>query len=123
MIRLFGLLWTALLIPILLASGTSPAAPPPRDNELDQLRAIRLPHIFSPAEISLINNQLDILKLGISLFLAQEQQLSPSDQQMAFSNAWPLLRCLFDGDFEAPCKAPIMPNQGPPLAQSPPQPQ
>lgn len=131
MIRLFWLFWAALLFSTPHACTPPVAnAPPPRDNELDQLRAVRLPHIFSPAEISLMNNQLDILKLGISLFLSQERQLSPQDQQMAFANAWPILRCLFDKDFETPCdvaarqfqqqqmpQAPVQPMQSPPLQQ------
>lgn len=113
-----ALVLCATLLASIMASqnGGAVAPPPARDASLDQLRSIQLPHIFSPAEQSMINNQLDILRLGIDLFLAQERQLSPEDQQAAFNNAWPILRCVFSKDFDA---APTCPGSSASQASTP----
>lgn len=83
------------------ADADAAATASKRDPDLDQLRTIQLPHIFVPLETSLINHQLDVLKLGIDLFLAQERQLGPNEQQRAYNNLWPLLACIFRKDFES----------------------
>ncbi len=65
----------------------------------DVLKAIRLPHTFSPDESRAIGAQLDKLRLGIDMFLAQEGSLGADETQRAYNNVWPLVRRLFAADF------------------------
>ena len=60
-----------------------------------------MPHTFTNREITLIDNQIDNLKLGIDLFLAQDMSLSASDQQIAFSTVWPIIACIFKEELDA----------------------
>lgn len=115
--------WTVLFTVMATQQATQSAPPPSRDATLDQLRSIQLPHIFSPAERSIINNQLDILRLGVDLFMAQERQLFPEDQQLAFNNAWPILRCIFAKDFETACPGSNSQGAMPTANAQPPRPQ
>lgn len=65
----------------------------------DVLKAVRLPHTFSADEQRAIGAQLDKLRLGIDMFLAQDGSLGADEQQRAYNNVWPLVRRLFAADF------------------------
>ncbi len=97
-------LFTAVVIAVcqaMIARGASVDAQKPlRDAKLEQLKELSLPRIFTTTEMSTIDGQMDVLKLGIDLFLAQDIQIPPKEQQAAFNDAWPLLGCLFKADFE-----------------------
>lgn len=110
------------LIPSIL--GAAPPSPPP-DPVLDQLRSIHLPHIFSPTEGSMMMNQLDMLVLGIQLFLSEERERTADMQQQVYSMIWPLVKCIFKKDFETPSTLPPYQQQPPqgPQNQFPSQPQ
>lgn len=82
-----------------------------RDPVLDQLRAIKLPHVFTPSEQQMIMNQLDILDLGLTLFLTEERERNMEQQQQVYSMVWPLLKCLFRKDFEMPRQPGNQPGQ------------
>lgn len=83
-----------------LISATPKDEKPLKDARLEQLKSISLPRIFTSDEMSTIDSQMDVLKLGIDLFLAQNTMITPEEQQAIFNDAWPLLSCLFKADWE-----------------------
>jgi len=74
-----------------------------RGDSVQSLGSIRLPHVFTPEEQQMMDFQLDKLKLGVDLFLAQQgTSLPPVMQQRVYANIWPLVSRLFSSDFEYP---------------------
>ena len=64
------------------------------------LRTITLPHEFTFDEQRAMDFQLDKLRLGVDLFLAQQgSELPMAMQQRIFTNIWPLVSRLFASDF------------------------
>lgn len=69
-------------------------------SEMADLRRITMPHEFTASERQEMNVQIDKLRLGIDLFLAQQGVLDEEQQQKAFCNVWPLVALLFKSDFD-----------------------
>lgn len=102
--RIAYLLWAVVLLAV---SRPTMAL---RDNGLNILSNIRMPHTFTAPEMRIMKGQLDTLRLGIDLVLSMLGNMTEADKQATFTSMWPGVKCIFNSDFTGGSRPPFGPT-------------
>lgn len=111
--RIVYLLWSVALITV------SRPAMALRDNGLNLLSTIRMPHTFTVPEMRIMKGQLDTLRLGIDLVLSMLGNMTEADKQATFTSMWPGVKCIFNSDFTGGNRSPLGPTPQQPQSGMP----